>query len=273
MERAAQRSVSFDDVGTAWKRCRQHRRLPGTATTTLSTNSQATVTANRWRPVVEQQQWIERQRHVRHGSSGSTGSTSTQATVNDHRERQSPSDRVDQRPVGETWSPIRRLCSRSTWLWAPTAPRRSATSSSTLATARATTSVRRWACRRRLHTSSGLRALGVVRATVTDTLGGTTQSATAALSCSLSLRPQSLSSSQVASGGTNDHYDVHRHGHADDGDRCDPSVELRRPELARDVHQPAADSPYVTGSGPKTVTLTITTTTGRTATGQIVVNP
>jgi len=112
----------------------------------------------------------------------------------------------------------------------------------------------------------------VVRATVTDNLGGTTQSATAVV-----IQPEpplavSLSSSQVASGGTTTTTFTAT---------VTPTTatvatylwnfgDLSSPETSTNpqrIHQ------YVTGSGPKTVTLTITTTTGRTATGQIVVNP
>lgn len=112
----------------------------------------------------------------------------------------------------------------------------------------------------------------VVRVTVTDSLGGQTQAATAVV-----IQPEpplsvTLTSTSVASGGTttftftatvtpNTATVASYLWNFGDGSSPEASTNPQR------IHS------YPTGSGQKVVTLTITTTTGRTATSQIVVNP
>jgi len=112
----------------------------------------------------------------------------------------------------------------------------------------------------------------VVRVTVNDSLGGQTQAATAVV-----IQPEpplsvTLTSTSVASGGTttftftatvtpNTATVASYLWTFGDGGSPEASTNPQR------IHS------YPTGSGQKVVTLTITTTTGRSATSQIVVNP
>lgn len=112
----------------------------------------------------------------------------------------------------------------------------------------------------------------VVRVTVNDSLGGQTQAATAVV-----IQPEpplsvTLTSTSVASGGTTTFTFTAT---------VTPSTATVASYLWNfgDGSSPEASTnpqrihSYATGSGQKVVTLTITTTTGRTATSQIVVNP
>ncbi len=243
----------------------------GNATTTLSTNSQATVTATVGVQSSSSSSGTSGTGSTGTGSSGSTGSTSTQAsatiTVN-----------VNPLPTVAITAPSGTLVANSPIVFTLNV------AVGTNSTAQVRNVVVDFGDGTRNDLGAavgsaltvahqfGSEGTYVVRATVTDTLGGTTQSATAVV-----VQPEpplavSLSSSQVASGGTTTTTFTAT---------VTPTTatvatylwnfgDLSSPETSTNpqrIHQ------YVTGSGPKTVTLTITTTTGRTATGQIVVNP
>jgi hypothetical protein len=111
----------------------------------------------------------------------------------------------------------------------------------------------------------------VVRATVTDTLGGVTQAATAIVVLPEPPLGVSITATQVTTGGTTtftftatvtpNTTTVARYlWTANDG-------------WVQETTNPQVVKAWPTGSGAKTVTVRITTTTGRTAEGQIVVNP